>query len=53
MTSKNDITGDEIKSKTNSDAYRDGWERIFGNKDKKDNAHVAQSEEAADLNSEK
>lgn len=32
MTSKNDITGDEIKSKTSSDTYRDGWDRIFGNK---------------------
>lgn len=35
MTSKNDITGDEIKSKTSSDTYRDGWERIFGGKVKK------------------
>lgn len=32
MTSKNDITGDDIKSKTNSEKYRDGWNRIFGNK---------------------
>lgn len=32
MTSKNDITGDDIKSKTNSGKYRDGWERIFGRK---------------------
>lgn len=51
MTSRNDITGDELKSKTNNDKYRDGWERIFGKKDdkkpedikdndKKDNAPV-------------
>lgn len=33
MTSRNDITGDELKSKTNNDKYRDGWERIFGKKD--------------------
>tara|TARA_R110000868_G_C10441901_1_gene725432 strand:+ start:386 stop:571 length:186 start_codon:yes stop_codon:yes gene_type:complete len=32
MTSKNDITGDEIKSKTSSDKYRDGWDRIFSQK---------------------
>jgi hypothetical protein len=32
-TSKNDITGDELKSKTNNDKYRDGWDRIFGKKD--------------------
>lgn len=35
MTSKNDITGDEIKSKSNSEKYREGWDRIFGNKHKK------------------
>jgi hypothetical protein len=32
MATKNDITGDLIASKTNSDAYRDGWERIFSAK---------------------
>lgn len=32
MTSKNDITGDEIKSKTTSQKFRDGWDRIFGRK---------------------
>lgn len=31
-TAKNDITGDEIKTKTSSDAFRDGWDRIFGKK---------------------
>lgn len=29
----NDITGDKIKSKSNSDLYRKGWDLIFG-KDK-------------------
>ena len=32
MASKNDITGDEIKSKATSSAYEDGWDRIFGKK---------------------
>jgi len=32
MTSKNDITGDDIKSKSNTDQYRSGWDRIFGSK---------------------
>ena len=32
MTARNDITGDLLKSKTNNDAFRDGWDRIFGNK---------------------
>ena len=36
MASRNDITGDLIKTKANSDtdAYADGWERIFGKKNK-------------------
>lgn len=33
MATKNDITGDLIKSKQNSDAYSTGWDRIFGKKD--------------------
>lgn len=32
MAAKNDITGDEIKSKATSSAYEDGWDRIFGKK---------------------
>lgn len=32
MVAKNDITGDAIKSRTNSQAYEDGWDRIFGKK---------------------
>lgn len=30
--SRNDITGDELKSKTPTEKYRDGWDRIFGQK---------------------
>ena len=30
MAAKNDITGDTIKSKGPSNAYEDGWDRIFG-----------------------
>lgn len=29
MISRNDITGDAIQTKKISDAYRDGWDRIF------------------------
>lgn len=36
MTAQNDITGDEIRSKPNSDAYRENWDRIFGKKKKED-----------------
>lgn len=35
MTTRNDITGDLIQTKTTSDdKYADGWERIFGKKNK-------------------
>lgn len=36
MATRNDITGDLIKTKANGDddAYADGWERIFGKKNK-------------------
>jgi hypothetical protein len=30
--SKNDITGDEIRSKQTNDNYRNNFDRIFGNK---------------------
>ena len=40
MTAKNDITGDEIKSRGNSNEFADGWERIFGKK--KDNVATDQ-----------
>lgn len=32
MTAKNDITGDTLVSKTSTDAYREGYDRIFGKK---------------------
>lgn len=34
MTSKNDITGDSIKTKVVSDSYRDNYDLIFGKKKK-------------------
>ena len=37
MATRNDITGDLIKTKTgNSDAYADNYDRIFGKKKKTD-----------------
>jgi thiol-disulfide isomerase/thioredoxin len=32
---KNDITGDSIKTKASSQAYRDGWDLIFNKKNMK------------------
>lgn len=34
MTAKNDVTGDAIKSKVNSEEYRNNWDAIFGKKEK-------------------
>ena len=31
-TARNDVTGDWIQSKPNSDMFGDGWDRIFGKK---------------------
>jgi hypothetical protein len=32
MATKNDVTGDSIRSKLPSKAYSDNWDRIFGKK---------------------
>lgn len=32
MATKNDITGDPLVSKSPTEAYRDGWDLIFGKK---------------------
>lgn len=32
MATTNDVTGDELKSRGNTDAYNDGYDRIWGNK---------------------
>lgn len=46
MATRNDITGDEIKSKvSNQEKYEDGWDRIFGNKNKKSTTEETPPEE--------
>ncbi len=32
-TSRNDITGDALKSRSANEAFRKGWETTFGKKD--------------------
>lgn len=32
MTTTNDVTGDSLISKSTTDQYREGWDRIFGKK---------------------
>ncbi len=46
MATKNDITGDALISKTNTDAYRDNYDRIFGKKKKDAEQAEQQGEEA-------
>ena len=36
MAAKNDVTGDSIRSKASSKAYRDNYDKIFGKKKKKE-----------------
>lgn len=35
MASRNDITGDSLTTKSATDAFRNGWDRIFGKKEVK------------------
>lgn len=46
MATKNDITGDALISKTNTDAYRNNYDRIFGKKKKDAEQAEQQGEEA-------
>jgi hypothetical protein len=34
MTAKNDITGDQIQTRSTTEAYRDNWDKIFKKKEK-------------------
>ena len=44
MVAKNSITGDSICTKgVTTDAYRDSWERVFGNKKKTNPEEVEMS----------
>lgn len=40
MATTNEITGDSIQTKTNTEQYRDGWDRIFGKKNKPETNEV-------------
>ena len=49
-TAVNDITGNALRSKPPSDKYNEGWERIFGEKKKREKALDELTEEAQRLN---
>lgn len=44
MAGINDVTGDSLISKNNSDKYREGWDRIFGKKKKEKEKHKNEKE---------
>lgn len=52
MATTNDVTGDELKSRGNTDAYKDGYDRIWGNRNKRkdDCAGSQHSTEQGDTN---
>lgn len=37
MATKNDVTGDTLRTKVSNKKYDEGWERIFGKKSELDN----------------
>lgn len=45
MAARNDVTGDNITTKSPSDAYRDNWDRIFGKKKDSDEKPKKEDEE--------
>lgn len=48
-TSRNDITGDWIQSKPNSDMFGEGWDRIFGKKKKEELAEYELNKSTGEL----
>lgn len=45
MTAKNDITGDSLISKTNSESYRNNYDLIFGKKGKTNEFRTGRNDE--------
>lgn len=52
MATKNDVTGDELKSRGNTDAYKDGYERIWGSKNKQQKDDCAGAQHYKELTRE-
>lgn len=47
MTARNEHTGDIIKSRAPTQAYKDGWDRIFGKKDNGSKQEETRNEDEA------
>lgn len=48
MPARNDITGDSIVTRNTGDSFRDGWDRIFGKKEKTIEVEETKDEEVRD-----
>ena len=53
MATKNDITGDSLISKTNSEAYRNNYDAIFGKKGKKYEQRTGRVDEQVESSGDK
>lgn len=42
MATRNDITGDSLTTKSATDSYRNGWDRIFGKKENKEPSRITE-----------
>lgn len=42
MASRNDVTGDNLVSRSNTNEYRSNWDKIFGNKKESDTVEESQ-----------
>lgn len=40
MATRNDITGDSLTTKSATEAFRNGWERIFGKNEQKEPTRI-------------
>lgn len=51
MAARNDVTGQEIKSRGNSQTYKDNWDAIFGKKkaDEKPEEADSAAQESPDI----
>ena len=52
MATTNDVTGDELKSRGNSEAYQNGYDRIWGAKKKQKQDDCAGAQHANQLSDE-
>lgn len=53
MAAKNDVTNDEIKTKSSNKNFRDGWDLIWGAEPKPSNLKETKNEDSISRNPER